>query len=152
MSVGVTGNQWYWNYDYASDKLAFNSESAAKEFYTCYLSPINYAVGETEARPNVMSNAFMFDNTGQSLDITEDKITHCDELILKISPREPFDSYMITEADFLEEVDEFNISIFDPLAKNAPEFKRHVVLSESRTSPRYKFSILAFEIPEEEYT
>lgn len=132
--------------------MAFNSPEAAREFYTCYLSPINYAVGQIEARPNVMSNAFVYDNNAQALDITGGNITHCDELILKISPREDFDSYMITEADFLEETDEFNISIFDPLAKNASEFKRHVVLAENRSSPRYRFSILAFEIPEEEYT
>lgn len=73
-------------------------------------------------------------------------------MILRISPRDPIDSYMITEEDFLEETNDFNASVFDPLAKNIPEFKKHVVLAENRSSPQYQFLILAFEIPEEEYT
>lgn len=99
-----------------------------------------------------MSNAFTFDSQGRVLDIAEDRITHCDELILKISPREPIDSYMITEDDFLEETADFSVSAFDVLAKNTPEFKKHVVLSDNRSSPQYTFSILSYEIPEEEYT
>ena len=120
----IVGNQWYWNYEYASDQYYFNTEEEFINYFNSY-AVTDFPIGEWESRTEKILSELQL-KSGKFMTNLDMELMGC-RVFNNVSS---FDSYMLDDADVMR-LNDYNLDDNKLIAKNLIKYVNSFSVSES---------------------